>query len=295
MVVKFIEKEKAEEKLKTAYELLLSLFEATPNPIHVSDRDGQITLVNNSWQDIVGLNREQVLGRRFDDIFPETIARKFKRGNRSILRTGVPIEREEWIEGPNGARCFHTTKFPLQDSSGQIVSVGSISVDVTTRRRIQQELTKREAEVRGKSRQLGEMNTALRVLLRQREEDAKELEERIVSNVKELVLPYIQKLKKMHLGQAQMSYVEIIETHLNDITAPLLRRVVSQFPHMTAREIQVAILVKDNKTNKEIADILNVSVNAVEIHRYNLRKKLGIRHKKMNLRSYLLSLDRISP
>jgi DNA-binding CsgD family transcriptional regulator len=184
-------------------------------------------------------------------------------------------------------------KFPLQDSGGQTAAVGAISVDVTARKHAEQELTKREAELRRKSRQLSEMNTALRVLLRQREEDTRELEERIVSNVNELVLPYVHKLKGMHLNEAQMSYVEIVETHLNDIVAPFLRQIVSDYPHMTAKELQVATLVREGKTNKDIASIMNVSVNAIEIHRYNLRRKLGLQNKKVNLRSYLLSLKKL--
>ena len=136
------------------------------------------------------------------------------------------------------------------------------------------------------------MNTALRVLLKQREEDQKELEERFTFNVKELVLPYFRKLKGMHLNETQMSLMEIIETHLNDIITPFLRQVVAHYPGMTAKELEVATLVREGRSNKEIADLMNVSLNTIEIHRYNLRKKLGSQNKNMNLRSYLLSLNK---
>ena len=62
---------------------------------------------------------------------------------------------------------------------------------------------------------------------------------------------------------------------------------------MTAKELQVATLVREGKANKEIADLMSVSLNTIEIHRYNLRKKLGLRNKKVNLRSYLLSLNKM--
>ncbi len=89
--------------------------------------------------------------------------------------------------------------------------------------------------------------------------------------------------------------LQIIETHLKDIVEPFLRQITSQYPHMTARELEVATFVREGKSNKEIADLLRISVNAVEIHRYNLRKKLGLQNKKINLRSYLLSLNKLSP
>jgi DNA-binding NarL/FixJ family response regulator len=154
-------------------------------------------------------------------------------------------------------------------------------------------LAKQEAEVKRKSRQLEETNTALRVLLKQQEEDQRELEERIVANVEQLVLPYVRNLKGMRLNKTQMSYLQMVEAHLQDIVAPFLRQVVSRYPHMTAKETQVATLVRDGKSNKDIAELMNLAVNTVEIHRHNLRKKLGLHNKKINLRSYLLSLSSI--
>jgi DNA-binding CsgD family transcriptional regulator len=58
----------------------------------------------------------------------------------------------------------------------------------------------------------------------------------------------------------------------------------------TPREIDVAALVREGKTSKEIADLLNVSVSAVDFHRKKIRKKLGLKNDKSNLRSHLLTL-----
>jgi len=58
---------------------------------------------------------------------------------------------------------------------------------------------------------------------------------------------------------------------------------------ITPRELEVGNLVKDGKTSKEIAEILNSTERAVVAHRTNLRKKLGL-EKKSNLRTYLISL-----
>ncbi|NLN59240.1 MAG: PAS domain S-box protein [Deltaproteobacteria bacterium] len=165
-----------------------------------------------------------------------------------------------------------------------------LAQEVEERRRMEEILKKREKELEVKSRNLEELNTALTVLLKKREEDKNQLEERVLTNVKEMVLPYTEKLRNTALHSDQAAYLSILENHLNDIISPFLVKMSAKYRRFTPKEIQVATLVKDGKTSKEIADIMNVCVGAVELHRNHIRKKLGLTHKKMNLRSYLLSL-----
>jgi len=205
------------------------------------------------------------------------------------LKDGMMKEREARLED---GRVFVERSNPVKGNSGAVEGVVFITLNITKHKRAEQELTRQEAEVVRKSRQLAETNTALRVLLRQQEGDQRELEERIVANVNQLVLPYVRKLKGMKLNESQLSYLEVAETNLRNIVAPFLRQVVSNFPHMTTQEIQVAALVRDGKSNKDMAELMNISLNTVESHRHNLRKKLGLQNKKINLRSYLLSLSR---
>ena len=135
------------------------------------------------------------------------------------------------------------------------------------------------------------MNAALKVLLRQREEDRIELEEKVSLNVRELVLPNLDKLKKTKLDERQTAYVEILESNLNDITSPLIRRLSFKYLNLTPKEIQVANLVKQGRTTKEIAELLNLAKKTIDFHRENIRKKLEINNKKANLRSHLLSME----
>jgi DNA-binding CsgD family transcriptional regulator len=55
-------------------------------------------------------------------------------------------------------------------------------------------------------------------------------------------------------------------------------------------EIKVAKLIKGGRASKEIAEILGVAEQTILTHRNNLRAKLGLRNKRVNLRSHLMSL-----
>ena len=174
---------------------------------------------------------------------------------------------------------------------GPAVSRALQEVEERNERRMAEEaLRQREQALELKSRSLEEANTALKVLLRHREEDKTTVEEQVLTNVRKLVLPYVENLKHLHLTESQMAQVKIIEENLQEIVSPFLRNLTSTYLDLTPREIQVANMVKEGRTTKEMTDILHISATAVDFHRKNLRAKFGIKNKRTNLRSYLSSL-----
>ena len=178
---------------------------------------------------------------------------------------------------------------------------GMASVGIyTERKRAEDELAKyregleqlvaeRTQELEDKTKALEEVNISLKVLLRHREEDKKELEDRFVMNIKKLIMPFAEKMKRTHLDEQQLAYLSIIEKHLNDITSSLTKR-MHQF-NFTPREVEVASLLNEGKTTKEIAKIIGIATSSINTHRNQIRKKLGISKKKVNLRSHLQSFD----
>jgi PAS domain S-box-containing protein len=155
----------------------------------------------------------------------------------------------------------------------------------------EKKLRKREKELENKTNDLEELNAALRVLLNKREEDKMTLQDNILSNVKTIIEPYVAKLKQYNLQQGQVTLINILESNLNEIVSPFTRQLSSQFFNLSPSEIQVANLVKYGKTNKEIAEMQHVTQRTIAFHRENIRKKLGIKNQKTNLKTYLMSLE----
>jgi PAS domain S-box-containing protein len=164
--------------------------------------------------------------------------------------------------------------------------------EIEERKLVELSLRQKEEELRQQSLNLQETNTALKILLKQREQDREDLEDKVLSNVKELIFPYMEKLKNTRLDSKQKTYTEILDANLNEIVSPYLKKLSTQFQNFTPMQIQVADLVKAGKTTKEISELLNLSDRAIEFHRNNIRNKLGLKNKKVNLRSYLLSLSK---
>ena len=163
--------------------------------------------------------------------------------------------------------------------------------EVRERKQAEKALKTREKELKSKTAQLQELNSALKVLLAQKDEDRIELEERMVSNVRELVFPYLAKLNNGKLSEKEKALVNIIETNLKEIMSPFAHSLTGVYTGLTPTEIQVANLIKQGKTTKDIAELSHLSPRTIEFHRDNIRTKLGIKNKKVNLRTYLLSLD----
>jgi DNA-binding CsgD family transcriptional regulator len=176
---------------------------------------------------------------------------------------------------------------PYFDEAGNILGYRGSCQDITEQKNMMNALKERERELVAKSQTLEEVNAALKVLLKQREEDRKELEGKFVSNIKEMILPYILKMQKGQRDPRVKAYLDIVTANLNEIISPFLNTIRQL--NLTPREIEVASFIREGRTTKEIAQILGVATSAVDSHRNNMRIKLGLNKKKINLRSYLLS------
>jgi PAS domain S-box-containing protein len=172
----------------------------------------------------------------------------------------------------------------IRDDSGRIIKRYGANQDITDRKNA-------ERELRTKSLHLEEVNTTLRVLLEQREKDKNELEDKILFNVKNLVLPYVDSLKQRHLDEDQRIYLDMLETNLKSIVSPFAKKMTFIYENFTPLEIRVADFIRDGKTVKEIARTFGVSESAVNLHRQHIRNKLGLNRQKINLRTHLMSLQ----
>ena len=82
---------------------------------------------------------------------------------------------------------------------------------------------------------------------------------------------------------------EIFETNLNQINNEFIIALSKKYPNLTSKDIKLCVYLKMNLSSKEIAPMMNISFRGVELHRYRLRKKLGLSQEE-TLSKFLLSV-----
>ncbi len=158
------------------------------------------------------------------------------------------------------------------------------------RDRLEEMVQERTEELKIKTMNLEDTNNALKTILKKREEDKNELEEKVLLNIKRMVQPYLEKLKKTKLDSTQDTLAEIVEMSLKEVISPFAHTLSTKYVNLTPKEVQIANLIKQGRSTKEIAEIFDLSKRTIDAHRNHIRRKLGLKKRGGNLRTHLLTL-----
>ncbi|OPY91612.1 MAG: putative diguanylate cyclase YegE [Syntrophaceae bacterium PtaU1.Bin231] len=281
---------RAGEELKKSESMYRTIFETTPGATMIIEEDTTISMVNREFATQTGYEAGEIEGKKSwtEFILKEDLDRVM--GYHRLRRldpAAAPRNYEfRYTDRKGRVRDVYATVAMMPGTKKTVLSL----LDITDRKRNEETLRTMAEELKSKTNALEEMNAALRVLLKQREEDKVDLEKRILASVKELVIPHLRELKKCMSGQKELIRLQILESNLQGIISPFAQKLSLQFLNLTQKEIQIANLIKEGKTTKEIARFMDLSKFAIDTHRAHLRSKLGLTNKKANLRTYLSSL-----
>ncbi len=289
VVYKDIKEENPERQL----EIMNTILDSLRAYVFVKDVTNRYQMVNKPFAEILGLSPEKIKGRSLIECFPafgSRRARSCHNDDMEVLRTKRPKKGIiATFPSVNGIRWVMKDKIPYLNKEGKLVGIIGLFIDVTDLKASQDKLKNQKSELVKKTNKLQELNIALKVLLDQRENEKKESERKVLSIVRNIILPYIDSLKKTHLRKDQAFYVESIEENLKNLMVSNIDNLSVGDLGLTPKEIQIVKLVKTGAITKEIADVMNVSTKTIDYHRNNIRKKLGLKNKGQNLQSYLVS------
>ncbi len=305
----------AQEQNKENEKRFRLLFQNAPMPYQSLDGDGRIIDVNSKWLRILGYSRPEVIGRPFADFMPPLTRKYFRSYFDKLKQQGVLQHVEfEMLKKDGSSFLVALDGEILTDATGTLIQTLCVFRDITKQKELdemlqhshamlEEQVQKRTKELvrkseeqqetflalEKKSQDLHDANIALKVLLEQGSKARQELEGQIMTNIKELVFPYLDELDLELINRTSHVYVNIIRKKIEEVTSTFARQLTSKLIGLTPRELQVAELIKQGRSNKDIASLLHISPGTADVYRNNLRRKLGLKNKKVNLRVYLLT------
>ncbi len=138
------DRKRVENELRESRRFLADLIENSGTLISVKDREGRFEMVNRKWEEVTGLTRQEVLGRRDMELYPKSVAEQFRRNDQEAMETGEIVEKEEILENDRGRSYLLSIKFPIKGSDNTIRGICGMSTEITERK--QAEETLRESE-----------------------------------------------------------------------------------------------------------------------------------------------------
>jgi len=286
-----VEWKRTAEALKASEKEYRAVVEMATELICRYKPDTKLTFVNEAYCQYYRSRRSSLIGKSFlpfnskeeQQIILLKLS-KLRPENPEVMHEGasiLPWNREE--------RWQHWSNKAIFNDAGEIIEIQSVGRDITERKMTELSLQQSERDLKAQAVELENKNIALREIMEQIGIEKRQIKDDVVANVREVLLPMLHRMKdgdpgtvNKHLALLERSLLEMTSSFGHKISDPLLK--------LTPRELEISNMIKTGFTTKEIAAFLRVSTFTVENHRSNLRKKLTLINKKLNLATYLKSL-----
>ena len=276
------EHKQAEEALRQSEEKFRELAEQSPNMIFINQK-GRIIYANKKCEEIMGYSRENLYSEKFDFInliAPESrkaVKASFKK--HALGRNVPPYEYKLLTKDGREIVGIHTTK--LINIEGKRAVLGIVT-DIT-------EQVRSREQIRAQALSLEQKNAALKELLEQITREKKDITDKMHMNLEKLVIPKIRRMKSKS-EEGLKDQLGIIERHIKDIASSFGKKISSSQRALSSREIEICDMIRSGLKNKAIARELRLSLETVETMRKNIRRKLKLQNKEINLKTYLQTL-----
>ena len=289
----------AEDALRDQNWRLASIIEGTQVGTWEWNVETGETCFNERWAEIIGYRLEELLPttiktwERF--VHPEDLPESYDLLQRHFAGELLSYECEFRMKHKDGRWVWVLDRGRVitRGGAGKPLMMFGVHADISRRKHDEEALKKAHGElelrVLERTAALEKTNATLAVMLDYARKTELEIQERVVANLRSNILGIVNLLKKQKLNKGAEDLIELLESSTRNLAHPLARNLESPLLQLTGREMQLANFIRLGKSTKELMALLNLSAKTVESHRNNLRKKLGLRHKKINLRTFLNS------
>lgn len=268
--------------LEDSTNLFSSLFETIKDATIIADPELTIVAANPAATALLESGEAPLVGMGFKDFVPHSAEGHFDRGLERCF------EEEQWT-GRMDIISRTGKKIPVELVVWQVELTDDRMIqillkDLTEKRKLTQGLEKTKTEVEG-------MNMAMKKLIQYMEEEKREIKDELVQQVKNQVLPTVERMAESRNPEQRSLYKRVIRSQIADISKGSQDKLERLGIMLTPREMDVCRMILLGKKGNEVAEAMSISFETLQTHRKNIRRKLNLTGKKIGLASYLMSLE----
>ena len=264
-----------------SYESLFKLlYPDTGDGIIVVGEDMKIRAANEQCGDLFGIPCNDIIGSDFYSLIAPTSCYLL---DRAVIEIG---DSGNW-EGELNCLSGDSNPFPVDISmkqirSGDVILFCIIIRDLTDYKTLKEQLRHEKANRR-------EMYVTMRNLMKAFDREKSGVEKNISHKIETLLLPTLDKIRKEPSIELRNMFLDILREQLIVLTKGFGSELDARFLALTRTEMKICRLIQSGYSSKEIAENLNLSYETIQTHRKNIRKKLGIQGRKVNMYSLFSS------
>ncbi len=277
----FIPMDKYNQRLQVDERILSAAVHFSQDSVVITTKDldlpgPHIIYVNPKFTKMTGYEPEDVLGKTPRILQGPKTDRSVLQRLRSTLEAGGVFFGQAVNYRKDGTEFWNEWHIePIRDGQGNVTHYLSIQHDVTDRKKAEEIIAQK--------------NSALKEIIEQIEIEKRTIKEDVRLNVEKVLLPALSRLYRKGT-RLDKKYIGILENSLKDLASSFGSSVSADKSALSPREVEIANLIKNGVSSKEISGLLNISFKTVETHRNKIRRKFGLLNKEVNLTTYLRSL-----
>ncbi|MGB2697685.1 MAG: PAS domain S-box protein [Candidatus Zixiibacteriota bacterium] len=281
------ERRLAEEALREQAQIIDQIHDSVVS----TNLDGYVTSWNKGAERLFGYSAKEALGKHITFVYPEDQHEFLEKQVIKPLKRKGQLEIEVRMKRKSGEDFYANLSLSLlRDREGTVIGMIGYSMDISKRKRAEEELKQSKKQLEIEREALERKNIALREILGQIDAEKNALKEQVTTNMEQAIIPTLLRLKESS-HPSQTRNFEMLEKDLREIVSPFLQTLKSKSAKLSPRETEVCRLIKNGLTSKEIAEALNLSVMTIHKYRELIRKKLGLVKNGTNLQTYLKSFS----
>ncbi|MUM78552.1 PAS domain S-box protein [Pseudodesulfovibrio sp. F-1] len=269
--------------LSDSIALFNALFDTAKDPTILADTSGVVLSANVAAGARLGQPAPDLAGCDVDSLLAPGSRRTVRQAMDSLGRGGVWTGRVEGADGSGGEYPAEATVRRIRLTGYSLFQL--ILHDLSRQAELRADLRDQKAEVE-------KMNIALMRVIKTVEEDRREMRQALTSQVRQQMLPALERIAKAEAADVREGYRAVIEERLADLAGdqgspgPDMVQDAALY-RLSPREMEVCQLIQLGRTGAEIAGLLNLSFETIQTHRKNIRRKLGLRGSRTSLYAYL--------